>query len=294
MDKDFNWLVEDPKNTAFCKVCGIKLTIAGGKVDLIRHAQTSKHQKNASAICITPSVTNSIKNLNNLKTNSNDAAIKIAFFCVEHNLSFNTMDHMVHLQKDLFPDSEIAQHTSCSRTKTTAIVKNVISQEQLSNLIILLNSNKFSLIADESTDKSNKKLLSLVVRVANDNDLYINDYLLCLLEVSLADAETLYLTIVKYFTDNGINYKENLIGFAADGANVMTGKNNSLATKLKADVPNLVILKCVCHSMALCSSYACKKLPKEIEQLVRDIYNFIGNSPKRANDFDEIQKLFDD
>lgn len=43
-----------------------------------------------------------------------------------------------------------------------------------------------------------------------------------------------------------------------------------------------------------CSSYACKKLPKEIEQLVRDIYNFIGNSPKRANDFDEIQKLFYD
>lgn len=107
------------------------------------------------------------------------------------NIIYHSTQWIIWYQKDLFPDSEIAQHTSCGRTKTTAIVKNVISQEQLSNLIKLLNSNKFSLIADESTDKSNKKLLSLVVRVANDNDLFINDYLLCLLEVSQADAETI-------------------------------------------------------------------------------------------------------
>lgn len=47
-----------------------------------------------------------------------------------------------------------------------------------------------------------------------------------------------------------------MVGFAADWTNTMMGAKNSLqAALLKKDVPRLFIMKCVCHSLALCASY---------------------------------------
>ena len=43
----------------------------------------------------------------------------------------------------------------------------------------------------------------------------------------------------------------------------------------------------------LCASEACKKIPKEIEQLVRDIYNYFSNSPKRQKIYLEFQAFVD-
>jgi len=67
-------------------------------------------------------------------------------------------------------------------------------------------------------------------------------------------------------------------GFASDGENAMMGVNNSLQTKLRGDVPNLFILKCVCRLLALCADYACKKLPDTAENMVRSIYTYFQQS----------------
>lgn len=71
----------------------------------------------------------------------------------------------------------------------------------------------------------------------------------------------------------------------------MAGGKNSVMTKFKAAIPHLFLFKCICHSFHLCASNACKKLPKGIEDLVRDIYNYIGNSPKRVETLKEFQKF---
>ncbi|XP_061389174.1 uncharacterized protein LOC133324344, partial [Musca vetustissima] len=57
--------------------------------------------------------------------------------------------------------------------------------------------------------------------------------------------------------------------------------------------PHLIVIKCICHSLALCSSYACLQLPSAVETLARNIFNYISNSPKRSNLYKEIQKLLD-
>ena len=109
--------------------------------------------------------------------------------------------------------------------------------------------------------------------------------------MEICDAQSLYSKIVGAFLIKNIDYKKNLIGFAADGANVTTGANHSVATLLKNDCPNLVILKCSCHSFPLCANHACSYLPKFVESRTRDIYNFIQNSPKRIALFSELQIL---
>lgn len=190
------------------------------------------------------------------------------------------------LQKTSFPDSKIATSRSCSRTKTTALVKNVIGLQQYENVADLMRKNKFGICIDESTDISTTKNLSIVVRIAIDGK--IRDLFFDLLKVELADAVTIYNRLVEMFEKSNINYKSNLIGFAADRAAVMTGKNHSVAKVLRNDCPNLVIIKCVCHSMALCASYACKKLPSVVEKMAKNIYNYIQNSPKRVSNFEKI------
>lgn len=56
-----------------------------------------------------------------------------------------------------------------SRTKTRAIIVNVTGETAQKNLIENLRENNFSLLVDESTDKSTIKHLALIVRTEDDN-----------------------------------------------------------------------------------------------------------------------------
>lgn len=102
----------------------------------------------------------------------------------------------------------------------------------------------------------------------------MKDKFLTLLPLQDATAADLYGKMTACFVRYGVPYIENLIVFGADGANVMMGKHNSVITRLQAEIPNIFILKCICHSFSLCASNACLKLPRGIEDVVRNTYNF--------------------
>jgi hypothetical protein len=80
-----------------------------------------------------------------------------------------------------------------------------------------------------------------------------------------------------------------VIGFAADNTNTMMGDYNGVQIKprelVNKDIP---VMGCICHSMAICGSYAANKLPKEIEGFVRNIYNYFLISSKRSDDYKNI------
>lgn len=82
-----------------------------------------------------------------------------------------------------------------------------------------------------------------------------------------------------------------MIGFAWDRANNMFGEYVSLAVLFAKDIPNLFIMKCICHSFHMCFSYACKELPRGEEDFARDVYNYLKNSPKRLDDYQDFQKF---
>lgn len=197
------------------------------------------------------------------------------------------MDHLPKLIEKICPDSKIAKEIKCARTKTQAIVENIIGKESFKQLCSDLKEKKFSLIIDESTDLSTTKHMCLVVRYLKDNR--IRDSFLTLIEVSAATASVLYEHIVNFFNEHEIPYKENMIGFAADGANVMMGANNSVMVLLKRDIPHLFVMKCICHSYHLVASYACEKLPRFVEDFVRDLYNYFSSSPKRVAAYKDFQ-----
>jgi len=90
--------------------------------------------------------------------------------------------------------------------------------------------------------------------------------------------------ITNFFDENGIPYKDHMIGFGADGEAVNFGANNSLMTKFKADIPNLFFMMCLCHSLAKCVEWACRKLPREVDHLIRDTYCHFKYSSVKTNE----------
>ncbi|KAL3199891.1 hypothetical protein MRX96_043720 [Rhipicephalus microplus] len=116
------------------------------------------------------------------------------------------------------------------------------------------------------------------------------DAFLDLVPVSDGTAQSLFSSLKAVFTSTEIPYERNLIGFAADGANVMMGAHHSVASMLQAQIPGIFILKCICHSSHLCASYACKALPRGVEDLARDVYNYFL-SPKQTSAYQEVQRL---
>ncbi|XP_042147501.1 uncharacterized protein LOC121836612 [Ixodes scapularis] len=78
-----------------------------------------------------------------------------------------------------------------------------------------------------------------------------------------------------------------------DGASVMMSKNNSVMTLLKKEIPDIFVLTRVCHSFHLCTSYACAKFTCMIEDIVRDVYNYISFSPKWVDVFQKFQRLLE-
>lgn len=107
-----------------------------------------------------------------------------------------------------------------------------------------------------------------------------------------ATAEYLFQCITISFEKYGLSI-ENVIGFGSDGCGTMMGANNSVASRFQSHCPGLEIVKCLCHSLHLCASEACKVLPRTCEDLAWNIYNLFKASAKRQFAFQKFQCFLD-
>jgi hypothetical protein len=284
------WLGSSKKGNEYfnCKICSDDNK--GGLSAVKKHSKTDKHVKNSQSIKSSRDLKEVFSKPNKLENQAKEGEIRIAAFIAEHNISFNTADHLMELIKSVCNDSEIAKKMSCDHTKCTALINNAIGKSNFEELILKMKTNKFSILVDESTDKTDEKHLAVVVRTCLNN-LDVRDEFLCMLDVVDGTSNGLYTLLIDFFNKHEIPYKSNMIGFAADGTNTMMGAHNSLQALIKRDIPNVFIMKCICHSLALCASYACEKLPSGLEDLVRSIYSYFKYSSKRQIEFKAFQSF---
>lgn len=105
-----------------------------------------------------------------LQNQVKNAEVKFASFIAEHNLPFSVASHASDLFKSMFPDSKIAAEFKCKKTKTSAIIKNVLGETSSHEFNVILQGNKFSIIVDESTDRETIKHLCIVARYFDDKN----------------------------------------------------------------------------------------------------------------------------
>lgn len=161
----------------------------------------------------------------------------MACFLAEHNIPFNVADHLKNLIQNVCPDSKYAKELTFEKTKVQSIITNVTGKAAENQLISTLQRNKFSLIVDESTDKSKIKHLALIARTCIEFN--VKDNFLCLIHITDGSATNLHKEITKYFNANNILYRKNMIGYASDGANVMFVKRHSLCSLFSEEIPQM-------------------------------------------------------
>ena len=280
-----------------CEKCDVTIT---AELTVIRkHGDSDHHKERMADIQI-----NIQKTLDNFVAPVDDsvhcAEIRLSGFAAAHNIVFNLMDHLCETLKSIFPDSKIAQSLHTKRTKSTAIVKNVIGDFQKEQLAEKLKNVLFGILTDDSTDIGGVKSSCIVVRFydkdagivisrfwdlvqvfGNEEPVSENPNDSFDIEYEKASAEHLFTLIIESFDKHTIPY-ENMVAYGSDGCNTMMGDHNSVKTRFQKLCPGITITKCVSHSLHLCASEACKKLPRDCEDLARNIYGHLKSSSKKA------------
>lgn len=200
------------------------------------------------------------------------------------------MDHLSELIKGTFHDSSIAKAFSCKRTKAAAMTYNVLAKEFKNELRkdIQATGKHVSLIIDETTDKATVKCMAIVIKFFCEKLMKVDTRLLNLILVLDETAAGLFDALKTDLAKHGLELT-NLVGFAADTTNVIFGGNNSIVSRIIEANPHCLTMKCACHSCALALSHATSALPRNLEQIVKESYNYFAFSSKRCNEFKEFQ-----
>lgn len=107
--------------------------------------------------------------------------------------------------------------------------------------------------------------------------------------VVLADAKSITDAILSSLSDQlGISTEDvsrKMVGVGSDGASVMLGKNNGVATKLRAINPELQAVHCTAHRLELAYKDAMKKatICSNVNTLLVNLYLYYKHSSKNRS-----------
>jgi hypothetical protein len=272
-----------------CIVCKFQFINKPNKSALIKHSESEKHKKNFQDSHTSLDLGKYFKKAEEVSEDQKvaRAELKLVGFMAEHRTPFKQADHLTTLVGSVCCDSAIGKKLKMKRTKAAYIMEGIAFVEQ-QRLADLLKTKQFSLLIDESTDISVSQILAIVVRYHDDNE--VVDALLAIMEVDDGSAQGLYDKVKAVLKENAIPMN-NLIGFGADNCATMMGKHSGFQALLRRDVPNVFVSGCICHSFALCSNAASRKLPSWLEGLLKEISSYFSKSAKRTRDFKLIQDV---
>lgn len=100
---------------------------------------------------------------------------------------------------------------------------------------------------------------------------------------STADAKTISDALAAQVEDAGID-KRKLASFSSDGASVMTGKRNGVASRLRAGHKTFKNVHCICHHLALAGGDANDTISyiKQVEKVSLQVGSFFDNSATKS------------
>lgn len=276
---------------AYCRLCNRDFRVDnGGLNDVTKHFNTGMHKNNSKAQNSTPAASNFFASFK-LDQDEDVMRAEVLFsnFVAEHNIPFLVADCFTRLCKAMFPDSKIASKFSCSRTKTTQIVKRSLAPSLHQEVVEHLKNNPFSLAIDESNDRNCDKSLAILVRYFTDRS---RTSFLAMPICNIGTAANIFEHIQQVFIDNNIPWS-NLISFMSDNCSVMTGKNNSVVTRIKEKTPSVFDFGCVCHLANLCTVAGVKALALPIEDLLIEVFFHFHHSSNRKEKYKEFLEFTD-
>ena len=208
-----------------------------------------------------------------------------AMFVAKHNIPFLTSDHANKLFPKMFPDSELAKQFSCGRTKPTAIVKQALAPHFLDKVTKDL-TNPFSILMDESNDKTDKSCI-ILVRMFDSSVGDSRTRFLDMPIVNVGTAVNLFSALKSSLESKGLDFSR-AVAFMSDTTNVMKGARSGVQKLIKDEHPHLYDVGCICHLADLTVKAGLKALPIDIDQLFIDVFYHFFHSSKRKQQFCDL------
>ncbi|XP_047256076.1 zinc finger MYM-type protein 1-like [Capsicum annuum] len=220
------------------------------------------------------------------------ATIDVSRLLVRQGLAFRIMMNLSHhLTKA--PQND---QTTCLRIQKEIVIACKI--ETIKGIIKELNGDYFSILVDESFDISCKEKMTIVLRYVDDGE-FVMERLLDIVHVKNTSALSLKDAIVNLLSQNSLSLSY-VRGQCYDGASNMQGDINGLKMLIKKESKSTFSIHYFAHQLQLTLVGVSKRCLQvgELVHLISDIFNVLGYSYKRMDEYREyqntkIQEAFD-
>jgi hypothetical protein len=179
--------------------------------------------------------------------------------------------------------------TYSTAEKATEIVASC-SKLILNETIAMVKAAKFfSLMVDEATDVGSCKNLAVMVRFVLNGCIHVR--VLAIAELAAGTGAAIASAIIALIELHEPDV-EGFVGFASDGASVMTGCRQGVATRLKKKYPWLLCSHCPAHRLSLASEDAESEFEEERFGILTAVYTYFDKShPRQQLLSDAIEEL---
>jgi len=209
--------------------------------------------------------------------------LALTYHTVKHNLSYNSMDCTIKLNKIIYANSTVATEIHLARTKMEALVTEVLGPYAIQNVLNDINrDNLFYCLQTDASNKKNIKLFPLVVQYFTAEN-GIQNKLLDFYENSNESADGMFETIQKSLEQYKLSF-HNVSRLSADNTNANFGVSHSLFTNMRAFVPDLIKGNCHAHIVHNCVRHAMGFLSYDIENMILKIYAHFSHSSVRREE----------
>ena len=276
---------------ARCNVCNVTLTAK--KKDLKDHSKTDKHRRATVTSKCSQKITEKFgsKSENDSEA-TKKAEIRTALYIAEHG-SNAAVDHLGELISTLDRNSTVLKNLKLHRTKCSGLINHVIGPILHEELLNDVGDSYFSLILDESTDVSTTQCLGVMIRYFSKKMKKVVTSMYRLIELEATSANAILEAVLQALDVDKLQVSR-LLGIGVDGASAMVGRHHSVSSMLKDRVPHLVVVRCICHSLHLAASNASVVLPRHLDYMIRETYNWFSCSAKRQREYARIYAAMND
>ena len=202
--------------------------------------------------------TNTGGNFNRLLHFRVDAGDKV----LEHHLQ-----HMAGNAKYLSPSIQ----NEILSTVSSIIIEQIVAEA---------NNSFLAVIADETTDISGKKQLSVVIRYLKDFS--VQERFTGFLELDACSASAITTKILDHLSQVGIN-KDQLVGQGYDGASTMAGHVSGVQKRIRDIYPRAIYIHCASHllNLSVNDQNHVREIRRTVDVIRKTIRYFRENSTRK-------------
>jgi len=160
------WLCEVSHNNKLCFCSFCDKYMSARLSSIYEHAESAAHvtkEKNVEKKETDEDVSMTDETLS-FEERKKAAEIKFAAFIAEHNISLQTAPEILKFFQQIGKDVNVLQSMTMSRIKCQKIISNVLYPIETDRVVDIIQNTKFTIFIDETSDISNQKWMTFLVR----------------------------------------------------------------------------------------------------------------------------------